>query len=1057
MKPARFLIAFVSCLLLCAAASSEEIVNSIGMKLVRIEPGSFVMGQDGPPADYKTVQHADKCDQADWDERPTHRVKLTAAFHMAVTEVTNAQYRRFKLGANADGQDDEAATGVSWHDAMNFCEWLSAKEGTPYRLPTEAEWEYACRAGTTTLFHTGDRLPDGFQKWRFNDKLIKRFFSKTGKFPRDYRDWPAEAPLRVAQTTANAWGLYDMHGNVEEWCFDWYGPYEAGEQTDPVGRADGDFRVTRGGSHSDFTRMLRSANRSGRLAECANEKIGFRVVLGERPKTPPLPVPPPPLNARKVAASLRDAINNEDSRHGVTRLQPFFSGPKPFVKVPPNLAGPMFSNHNHSPAIAECPNGDLLAVWFSCGDEGGAELAVIGSRLRRGASEWELASPFWDGPDINDHAPKLWFDGERTLFFFAKGFSENVVRTSTDSGATWSKGRMLQPNCEIGNMLLRTREGFLVLPLDGNKPGASLNISRDGGQTWSFATAHGKPDFRPSGKGPRFAGIHNAIAQLADGRIMALGRFDQPQEQEKFNFRIPLSYSSDWGRTWTYEASEFPAIGSVQRAVLLRLREGPLLFCSFTDEQRYWSRRKGMSFKTADGTEFTGYGLFAAVSFDEGKTWPLRRLVTPGGPERTVAGVDKRVFTLSDTMAEPSGYLAACQTRDGMIQLISSKNHYVFNLAWLKTRPAAHAPNANATADAHLVVGSPVDAAAKAVPTVQPATKQNIIVFKEPGRYGGWPANHGLWQWGNELVAGFQRNWYKHATNDHAIDRSKPHEICQARSLDGGLTWKLEDKLPFSDSKTERKPEALAEPLDFTAPDFALMFRFGSLHVGPSWFYVSNDRCRTWRGPFSFAVEGIEKICTRTDLVVLSKRDCLMFGSAAKSDDKEGRVFCARTTDGGLHWKLVSLIGPEPATGDFAIMPSTAQLPSGAIITTIRHGKGSFKISAWRSDDLGRHWTLLGDATPNIGSNPPALVILKNGQLCLTYGYRRKPYGVRARISSDEGRTWGPEIILHDDGLTGDLGYPRSVVRPDGKVLTVYYFNGPRDEDRAIEGTLWRP
>jgi len=662
-------------------AESREITNSIGMKLERIEAGSFVMGQDGPPADYQTTRHAERSDQADWDEKPAHPVKITSPFYVGSTEVTNAQYRQFKPGANAAGKDDEAAIFVNWNDAMKFCEWLSAKEGKTYRLPTEAEWEYACRAGTTTYFHTGDRLPDGFQKWKFNDKFLKRFFTKTMKYPADYRDWPAEAPLRVAQTPVNAWGLFDMHGNVEEWCLDWYGPYEAGEQADPVGRVDGDFRVTRGGSHSDFTRMLRSANRSGRVPEMANDQIGFRVVLGERPKTAALPVPPPPLNAREVSQADPPQVKH------VT--EPFFSGPKQFVKVPPDLAGPLFSNHNHSPAIAECPNGDLLAVWFSCGDEGGAELADIASRLRRGASEWEAASPFWDGPDINDHAPKLWFDGERTLSFFAKSLSGDIVRTSTDSGATWSKARVFQPEAEIGNMPIRTREGALLLPLDGNKPGASLNISRDGGQTWTFTTQHGKPDFHAGGKGTRLPGIHNAIAQLADGRIMAFGRFDLPAEQEKFNFRTPLSYSSDMGKTWSYEASPFPAIGSVQRAVLLRLHEGPLLFCTFTDEQRYWPKRKGLPFKAADGTEFTGFGLFAAVSFDEGKTWPVQKLITPGGPERTVPGVDKRDFTLSDTMAEPSGYLSVCQTRDDQIQLISSKNHYVFNLAWLKQLPPA--------------------------------------------------------------------------------------------------------------------------------------------------------------------------------------------------------------------------------------------------------------------------------------------------------------------------------------------------------------------------------
>lgn len=340
--------------------------------------------------------------------------------------------------------------------------------------------------------------------------------------------------------------------------------------------------------------------------------------------------------------------------------------------------------------------------------------------------------------------------------------------------------------------------------------------------------------------------------------------------------------------------------------------------------------------------------------------------------------------------------------------------------------------------------------------TARPADLSNVVVFKEPGRYGGWPANHGLWQWGGELVAGFQVCWYKPATNDHAIDRSKPSEHWQARSLDGGKTWSVENRLPFAVEKEEPRAAPLAEPLDFTAPDFALMFLFGSMHVGPSRFYASADRCRTWRGPFAFSVEGVDRIAARTDLVVLGPRDCLMFGSAAKADAKEGRVFCARTTDGGLRWRLLSLIGGEPKEG-FTIMPSTVRLPGGALLTAVRNGKFRNDITLFRSDDTGQTWSELGAATGDIGGNPPALVLLQDGRVCLTYGYRRKPCGVRAKLSDDEGKTWGSEIVLRDDGLTGDLGYPRSVVRPDGRVLSVYYFNGPRDEDRTIQGTLWTP
>jgi len=334
--------------------------------------------------------------------------------------------------------------------------------------------------------------------------------------------------------------------------------------------------------------------------------------------------------------------------------------------------------------------------------------------------------------------------------------------------------------------------------------------------------------------------------------------------------------------------------------------------------------------------------------------------------------------------------------------------------------------------------------------------RQNVIVYKEDGRYGGWPANHGIWAWGDEIVVGFTAAHYKPAKNDHAVDRTKPFEDWQARSLDGGNTWQIEKPVP--PNLGEPSPTTLQNSLDLTHPDFAMMFRHGSIHVGPSRFYVTMDRCKTWQGPYSLHVEGIDKIAARTDYIVLGRRECLMFASGAKANDKEGRPFCARTDDGGLAWRLVSLIGPEPE--GFVIMPSSVRLPGNKILTTLRHKDPTRpgSIDAYLSDNGGKSWKSLGEAAPNIGGgNPPSLVLLRDGRLCLTYGYRAKPFGIRARISSDEGRTWGEEIVLRDDGLTGDLGYPRSVQRPDGKVVTAYYFNGPKDSDRAIEATVWRP
>jgi len=656
MRTFPYLVLSLLVLGMVSAGGGEKMpslfTNSIGMKFVRIEPGSFLMGQ---------------ASGGDGDERPVHKVAITRPFAMSVTEVTNVQYEPFdpqhrrlrgKLGFST--KDDEAVVFVSWHHAVRFCEWLSKKEGKPYRLPTEAEWEYACRAGTTTAYHTGDALPKDFAKNAVTTWFPDAARPRTGDV----------VPLVVGETPPNAWGLYDMHGNVEEWCHDGYGPYEAGEQADPPGREEGDFRVTRGGSHSTELLYLRSANRSGTVPEDASWLIGFRVVLGEMPPTKPLPAPQPPLNQRNVkqGAAAELAAGPEPSR-------PYFKGPRRYVNIPPGAEGPMFS-HNHDPAIVDCPNGDLLAIWYSCKSEVGRELAILASRLRYGAEEWEPASVFWDAPDRNDHAPALWSDGKGTIYHFnglsvaaTWGNLATILRLSTDSGATWSKARLINPEHGLRHMpvesVIRTREGVIILPCDavtGGQGGTALHLSRDGGKTWTDA-------------GGKTAGIHAGIVELHDGRLMALGRGDN------VDGKMPKSLSSDLGKTWTSGASPFPPIGGGQRLALLRLKEGPIFLASFAGS---------MTVKDAAGQDRQASGLYAALSFDEAETWPVRRLVTDDGAGRAVEGTDGKPFTMSGTSAEPRGYLSVCQAPNGLIHLISSRQHYAFNLAWLKQpMPAA--------------------------------------------------------------------------------------------------------------------------------------------------------------------------------------------------------------------------------------------------------------------------------------------------------------------------------------------------------------------------------
>lgn len=289
--------AFILISVAASAAEPKVLRNSIGMELVEIPAGTFVMGQDGPGTDYQQSKHPTEFARPDWDESPAHKVTITKPFRMARTETTLAQWRAMEPAFRPGiGRPDDAVNGISWERASKFCAWLSQKEGKTYRLPTEAEWEYACRAGAATPYAYGDRLPKGYQDW-FGDRGRQRLYFDETPLPEEYAQRDAAKDLRVARKPPNAWGLFDLHGNVAEWCADWYGPYEAGDQTDPVGRADGDFRVFRGGSHSTFSRLLRSANRAAWIPSHVSEAIGFRVVEGgarrrnRRPSRLPRPTP----------------------------------------------------------------------------------------------------------------------------------------------------------------------------------------------------------------------------------------------------------------------------------------------------------------------------------------------------------------------------------------------------------------------------------------------------------------------------------------------------------------------------------------------------------------------------------------------------------------------------------------------------------------------------------------------------------------------------------------------------------------------------------------------
>ena len=225
---------------------------------------------------------------------------------------------------------------------------------------------------------------------------------------------------------------------------------------------------------------------------------------------------------------------------------------------------------------------------------------------------------------------------------------------------------------------------------------------------------------------------------------------------------------------------------------------------------------------------------------------------------------------------------------------------------------------------------------------------RNVTVYKEPGRFAGWPANHGIWSWGDEILVGFSLGTYKDRGPYHHIDHDRPEEFLLARSLDGGLTWSVERPGPpgalvgtpgmrhglFPPDAAPERLADLAGPIDFTHPDFALAVRMENSNNGVSRFSYSYDRGHTWRGPYRLPLFGRPGVMGRTDYLVNGPSDCHLFLTASKANGKEGRPFSVRTTDGGRTWSFLGFIGPEP-TG-YAIMPATVRLSPTDLVTTIR-------------------------------------------------------------------------------------------------------------------------
>lgn len=642
----------------------NSFTNTIGMEMRSVPPGTYRMGSDR---------------SGERDESPAHEVTISRSFTISDTPVTNAQYEKFdnthhdlrgKKGLSY--RDDEPVLFVSYADACHFCKWLSDKEHKPYRLPTEAEWEYCCRAGTETPYSTGDTLPESYFRAQSDKREI------------------IPADLTVRQTPANAFGLHDMHGLVEEWCLDWYGPYPAEARKNPGGCSAGEYRVTRGGSHNTDVRFLTSSQRAAALPEDRSCQIGFRIVQAEAPTQ---------FTPKSPEKKLWQKDVPQEKHVWIKADAPVFSEPVPYILVPEHPLDIPFYPHNHCPSITWCENGDLLAVWFSCRQESGREMTILASRLRCGSKQWDTPAEFFKVPDRNMSGSAVFHNGRGTLYHF-NGVSSGydwahlalTVRISRDNGVSWTRPSFVNPEHGYGNQVIsgtiETADGALLQPCDATplgEGGSVLHISRDGGKTWTLSSFGGSsPYFTAGGTGSRIAGIHAGVAERNDGSLLAFGRGNS------IDNHMPQSLSRDGGHTWTYSASEFPPIASGQRLVLKKLIEGPLLLISFSDNTAYKFESHGQpAFQGIEAVNALGkrtriFGMFAALSYDDGKSWPVKKLLSTGSHRKADGGAWTGAFEFDENHSEPMGYLAATQTPDGMIHLISSRLYYRFNLAWLE-------------------------------------------------------------------------------------------------------------------------------------------------------------------------------------------------------------------------------------------------------------------------------------------------------------------------------------------------------------------------------------
>ena len=616
--------------------------------VAQIPAGSFIMGADQQALSSAVVSgfgvNSDRPVHGDFDEHPAHKVTLTHNFAIATHLVTVKEFQSFDPSYNGVAAYPDYAAGISYERAIAYCAWLTKKIGKPYRLPTEAEWEYTARAGTQTPFFTGDTPP--------------------------------------APGQANRWGVVIGEG-TPEWVADWYAPYVAGPQVDPTGPLDGDTRVVRGGG-LDFRKskpgesypamapyFARAANRASMAPsyESAEGNIGFRVVQAPMPAAHPSPEAQ--YFFRTDVKQTAGAVNEKSGSFGSSSSSPFYRVHELF----PNLNGksmpevgwelglaPGLGINYHNSAVQVLNNGDVVAAYYNTPDkEDDPDQTVLIMRRRAGTEDWDMPEPWPYFADAACAAPVFFNERGRLWLFW--GFPRLIGAppfayiTSEDNGATWSAIHFPHFTATVGpytsqpiNSIVRAKDGTLYLPTDAKGSTSVVWATHDDGRTW-YDT------------GGRTGGRHTTLVIARNGELLGFGGKDS-----SFEGRMPLSTSADGGKTWVESKTPFDPLASGERPSVIRLASGRLFFVADFNPNHEKHLHKD--------------GAFVALSDDDGKTWKQKRLPAD-------------ILTV--------GYVTATEGPDGIIHIVTSKNTVNYeielNEAWVLSDIEEATPAPGAIAD----------------------------------------------------------------------------------------------------------------------------------------------------------------------------------------------------------------------------------------------------------------------------------------------------------------------------------------------------------------------